>query len=79
MKWEYKTKFIALLFNETEDAKDFIGHREKQFSYLWEKKLQAELNKIGDEGWEIVTIEAGLINGEAVCGYALLKRPKNDN
>ena len=78
-EWEYKSEYIALLFSESESPKDFIHPHGGQLTYLWQKKLQDELDKIGGKGWELVAITPEIISGESIDAYALFKRPKSDN
>ena len=75
-QWEYRSEFIALLYSDNETPDDFILPYGGPITNLWQKKLLDALNKIGDEGWELVTISPEIISGESLCSFALFKRPK---
>lgn len=74
-QWEYKSEYIALLFSEGEAPEDLIKPYGRPNLYLWQKKLQDELNKHGSEGWELVSIDGGLFAGK-IDFFAVFKRQK---
>lgn len=56
MRWEYKTIKVKRNFFGAIDA----------------EALQVQLNELGREGWELVTLN----QSQSVCGLAVLKRSK---
>ena len=61
-KFEYKTLFT--------DAKGFFGGK------VNEKKLMDDLNRLGDEGWELVSsVASNESYGSTKCVISIFKRP----
>ena len=64
--WEYRMECLAA-----------HGHdrlAEGTFKYIFEVDIERQLNKLGEDGWEVVSISDGLIQGLEATGYTLLKR-----
>ena len=67
-KWEYK------VINTAESVK-----RESLWKDRDPERVEAFLNKLGEQGWEIVTTSynfVGLNSGEVGAFFALAKRPR---
>lgn len=68
-QWEYKVEYIPT-HGHDQYADIMTG------KFVYEVDLEKHLNKLGEEGWELIQIPAGLIGGECADGYALFKRKK---
>ena len=78
-KWEYLSAYIA---TETPycDPPDYVfpGLVTGAKVRPWQFALEAEINKLGAEGWELIFINPNLAQGEGDDGFALFKRPLED-
>ena len=70
-KWEYR---IAYLAHRGHESGHIPGQLDKDY---WEQDLEQELNKLGTEGWELVSFPADILT-DSVEGFALFKRQKED-
>lgn len=70
-KWEYKIDYLA---HRGQEAGHIPGHPDKEY---WVQDLEQELNKLGAEGWELVSFPADILT-DSVDGFALFKRQKEE-
>lgn len=71
VKWEYKIVQSPLTQPPADGAGGPFSRR------LDAKKLEEDLNKLGEEGWECVgTVSEPIGKGGATRAYVLCKRPK---
>ena len=70
-QWEYAVKYLA--HRGGDKRTPFTPGTETRC--LWELDLEKALNKLGADGWEVVSFPGYLLRG-SVDGYALLKRKK---
>lgn len=66
-KWEYKVAYIA---HRGGDEKKRVNG---EYVALWQIDIERELNKLGNDGWEVVNFPTELFD-QRVDGYALFKR-----
>ena len=64
-QWEYKT--IKMQFE---------GFRKDRLDI---EELDYELNKLGQEGWELVSLFTNQVNGFTQSAIGVLKRMRNNN
>lgn len=82
--WEYKHEYVAIFCgfdDEGNDLWDALIPPEKRGNrptcdYGWQVSLLDQLDRLGTDGWEVVSIPEGLVQGEAAGGFVLLKRLK---
>lgn len=81
--WEYKVECIVLLHPDgpTGDIKKMLPREEQERYgyYWWQKILALELEHFGKQGWEVVSIDQELLQGENVTGFVLFKRRRKDD
>lgn len=84
-KWEYRSAYIGINLPEGTDLETlFPGHEEENMvtgakMRYWQECLEEELNKLGAEGWELISIyPSDICGGYCEDAYALLKRPLDD-
>lgn len=73
-KWEYRHQYIALVGENLDSILPVSERMDTEKNYVWERSIEKELQKYGNDGWELVYIEPRLINGDGLDGYALFKR-----
>lgn len=83
-KWEYLHAYVCIDLPKG----THLGTRLPEFQRssmvtggkfrYWQVCLEKELNKLGEDGWELVAIDEGLRTGNAEDGYALFKRLKEE-
>ena len=71
-KWEYRTAYLA----HCGQGSGYVPgtNLDKE---LWEQDLERALNKLGEDGWELVSFPSNILI-DHVEGYALFKRPKEN-
>ncbi len=65
-KWEYNVLDVNLL----EDKDDWIS----PFKYAWQKELEEELNKMGEQGWELVQVTNQILDRTNSISCVIFKR-----
>ena len=79
--WEYKIEYIAIFppqFPQEQGTwRQALLPKEERGRYgdfWWQKAVTEQLDKFGEQGWEVVSIPQKLIEGECLDGFVLLKR-----
>lgn len=67
----YKTFFLCtgIRYPNINDYYNF----DENIQY-WQLELHEQLNELSREGWELVQLSEGLLNGNEVCGYGFFRR-----
>lgn len=65
-KWEYMT--LHLVMNEKENLIWFDAQED-------DRNIDARLNELGEEGWELVSVDTRSLSGVTIGTVFYLKRP----
>lgn len=82
-KWEYRHVFLRINLPKRTHLETLLPGYQRDSMVTgakmryWQVCLEQELNKLGEEGWELVSIDDSLRKGNTEDGYALFKRPLN--
>ena len=81
--WEYKIDYVAIFppqFSREQGTwQQALLPKDEQArygDYWWQKAIAEQLDKFGEQGWEVVSIPERLLEGEGVDDFVLLKRLK---
>ena len=81
-KWEYKSLIIDLHSEPANATKDLLAYHiqilpdgTKEGRAWYHSALEEELNKLGQEGWELVAATPEIMFGTDSAGCFLFKRP----
>lgn len=81
-KWEYKSLFTDLHDNPANANQDLLAYNiqilpdgSKEGRAWYHSALEAELNKLGQDGWELVAATPDIMLGADSAGCFLFKRP----